>query len=71
MAKALTRKQRILAEYLFDVWDDRDFVLGIILMLQGDEEVQEMLDYIESKDWGSPSDLTIKALFIVEDREIS
>ncbi len=65
---ALTEKQAELKGKLYAIWDEPDFVGGIGTMLEGDEEVQEMLDYIDSGDWVNFSDLTLKALSINRDR---
>ena len=67
--KSLSTKEEILVRKLISVWKDKEFVLGIICTLENDEEVQEMIDYIDSDEEKTPSDLTAKALYIANDRK--
>ncbi len=68
---ALSAKQQELKDKLYAIYDNRDFVQGIGPILANDDEVQEMLDYVESGDWVTFSDLTLKALVINRDRPTS
>ncbi|MGD6877844.1 hypothetical protein [Bacillus infantis] len=68
MNSNLSKKEEVLAKKLISVWKDKEFVLGIICTLKNDEEVQMMIDYIDSDGEKTPSELTTKALFIAKDR---
>lgn len=65
---SLSEKEELLVRKLIRIWKDEEFILGIICTLENDEEVQIMLDYIDSEDEKTPSDLTTKALLIAHDR---
>lgn len=65
----LTEKQNKLRSALYEIFDVKDFVMGIGCTLQGDDEVQRMIDFINSGEWDGPSDLTVKALLIAQERE--
>ena len=43
---ALSAKQQELKDKLYAIYDNRDFVQGIGPILANDDEVQEMLDYV-------------------------
>lgn len=60
----LSENEEILVRKLISVWKDEEFILGIICTLKNDEEVQEMIEYIDSDGEKTPSDITTKALFI-------
>lgn len=64
----LSPKQQKLKDKLYAIWDNWEFVGGIGSLLKGDEEVQRMIDYIDSGDWVSFSDITLKALDIERNR---
>lgn len=66
--KKLTNNQQLLTRKLIEVWKDKDFVKGIVFTLKGEDEVLEMLDFVESKNYERPSDITAKALYIAEAR---
>lgn len=64
MNSNLSKNEEILVRKLISVWKDEEFVLGIICTLKNDEEVQEMIEYIDSDEEKTPSDITTKALFV-------
>lgn len=68
-SNSLSEKEKVLVSELIAVWKDKDFVLGIICTLKGDDEVQAMIDYIRAGDFDSPSDITTEALFIANKRK--
>lgn len=47
---SLSEKEELLVRKLIRIWKDEEFILGIICTLENDEEVQIMLDYIDSED---------------------
>ena len=67
-SNSLSEKERELTKELISVWKDKEFVLGVICTLKGDDEVQTMLDYIRADEWETPSDITAEALFIASNR---
>jgi|GEM_PF-5911576 len=71
MTGNLTEKQRKLKSSLYAILNDSDFVVGIGSTLRGDDEVQEMLDFIDSKKWSHDYDLFVKAIQIANARKTS
>ncbi len=70
MARTLTEKQRELKRSLYAIFDNEDFVVGIGSTLRGDDEVQEMLDFIDSGEWSHDYELLVKAIQIASARKI-
>ncbi len=64
----LSKKEMELVQKLLSIWNNADFVAGIIFTLKGDEEIQKMIDYITYDNWQTPSDVTAEAIFIAQDR---
>lgn len=69
MAGTLTEKQRELKRSIYAIFDNEDFVVGIGSTLRGDDEVQEMLDLIDSKMWSHDYDLFVRAIQIANARK--
>lgn len=61
--------EKKLIEVLTKLWNDPDFILGVRVCLQTDEERQEVLDAIDSGELPEPGDITLFALNIHLDRE--
>lgn len=61
--------RKALANELAAVWKDRDFILGILCFLDNDEEVNQMRNFVLSKEWNEPYELTVKALMIDHNRK--
>ena len=69
MTGTLTEKQQRLKKSLYEIFNNEDFVVGIGSTIRGDDEAQEMLDFIESNEWKDPYELTVKALLIDHNRK--
>jgi hypothetical protein len=67
---SLSKTKQTLKEKLYATWDDRDFVMGIGSMLVDDNDAQEMMDYLDSNEWNTFSDLILKALTIYKRHNI-
>lgn len=61
-------RKRLVAE-LRKIWNDKDFVRGIITYLETDEECEEMLSFISKNKDVTASELTLMALDIDSERE--
>ena len=71
--KVFTEIEKQLIGILRDIWDDKDFILGVITDLETDEERQTVIDYIkENRDTASDSitdDIILLSLFIDQTRQ--
>lgn len=57
-----------LIKKLYEIWDDKDFVLGVISPLDEEFEIKQVLDYIESNENVEPSQLILLSMSIDKDR---
>ena len=64
----LTNTEKKLIQVLRDIWDDKEFVLGVVTDLETDEERQAVLDYIQSNDGVTTEDIVLLALHIDTER---
>lgn len=60
----MTKTEELLVKKLFAVWNDAEFVCGVISNLETDEERQAVLDYIKDNDGASAEDISLLALHI-------
>lgn len=60
----LTTIEKELVKKLYTIWDDDEFVLGIICDLDDDYERKFVLDFIESTDDVTPEQIILLALNI-------
>ncbi len=65
---AISKQNKELIDILFSIWDNKNFVLGVVCNLETDEEAQSMIDFIRSNDGLSTDDILLKSLFINRDR---
>ncbi|MFR7417986.1 hypothetical protein [uncultured Megasphaera sp.] len=61
--------EKTLKDRLFQIWKNPEFVGGVLICLQTDEERQDILDAIEAGELPEPGDITLFALNIHLDRE--
>ena len=61
--------EKTLKDRLFQIWKNPEFVGGVLICLQTDEERQHILDAIEAGELPEPGDITLFALNIHLDRE--
>lgn len=59
-----TAKADELKKILFDIWDDKEFMLGVLMDLKTDEHRQRMIDLIEKEGIDDSSTITLAALDI-------
>jgi hypothetical protein len=64
----LTHTEEKLIQVLRDIWDDKEFVLGVLTDLETDEERQAVLDYIQHNDGVTTEDIVLLALHIDNER---
>ena len=64
----LTKTEKQLIQVLRDIWDDKEFVLGVVTDLETDEERQAVLDFIKSNDDVTTEDIVLLALHIDNER---
>lgn len=64
----MNKTKEILIKKLYSIWDNRDFVLGVISPLDEEFEMKQVLDYIEANEDATPSELLLVALSIDKDR---
>ena len=64
----LTKTEERLVDKLLAIWNDAEFVAGVLAYLESDVERQTMLDYIAKTDNVTPDDLALLALFIDKQR---
>lgn len=57
-----------LKKRLYEILDDRDFVLGVVSPLDGESEMKQVLDYIEANEKVEPSQIILLAMSIDKDR---
>ena len=64
-----TEKATELKKLLLDIWDNQNFILGILVSLKTDEHRQKMIDLIE-KEGITDSDTIILASLCIKDGDI-
>lgn len=64
----MNKTKEALIEKLYSIWDNRDFVLGVISPLDEEFEMKQVLNYIEANEDVTPSELLLVALSIDKDR---
>ena len=64
----LTRTERQLVDKLLTIWNDEEFVAGILAYLEDDAERQMVLDYIAENENASTEDLVLLSLYIDQQR---
>lgn len=64
----LTGAQKKLYNILIDIWDDVDFIAGVLNSLESDEECEDVIEYIENNKAVSPSQITLLAIDIDHSR---
>ena len=64
----LTKTEEQLVDKLLAIWNDTEFVVGILAYLESDEERQMMLDYIAENEKVSTEELVLLSLSIDKQR---
>lgn len=64
----LTKTEKRLMDALRNIWDDKEFVIGVLTDLETDEERQIVMDHIESNDNVTSEEITLLSLFIDSER---
>lgn len=67
--KPATDKEQELFDILHNMWNDVEFVNGVLSFLKTDDERQDMIDAIDCGDVKGPSDIVLFASDIDDDRE--
>ena len=66
----LTQTEKRLIGMLRDIWDDKEFVLGVVTNLETDEERQAVIDYIQNNEEVTTEELVLLSLDIELNRKI-
>ena len=64
----LTDAEKKLYEMLLKIWDDTDFLVGALNSLKDDEEREEVIEFIESNEDVTASQITLLTLDINQSR---
>ena len=64
----LTETEKKLYEMLLKIWDDTDFLVGALNSLKDDEEREEVIEFIESNEDVTASQITLLTLDINQSR---
>lgn len=65
----LTETEKKLYEMLLKIWDDTDFLVGVLNSLKDDEEREEVIEFIESNDDVTSEQITLLSLDISQSRD--
>lgn len=64
----MNKTKEALIKKLYSIWDDREFVAGVVSFLDEEFEMKQVLDHIEANEDITPSELLLIALSIDKDR---
>ena len=64
----LTITERQLAEMLSVIWDNNDFIVGVLNVLKNDDERNEVIEFIESNDDVTSEQIDLLSLNISQSR---
>lgn len=62
--RKLTEVEKKLVKKLRDIWNDKEFVIGVLSHLKDDEERGELIEFIDSNDDVTSETVTLLALDI-------
>ena len=65
----LTITERQLAEMLSVIWDNNDFIVGVLNVLKNDDERNEVIEFIESNDDVTSEQIDLLSLNISQSRD--
>lgn len=65
----LTETEKHLYKLLLSIWDDNDFIIGVLNALEDDDECKEVIEFIESKEKVTASEITLLSLDISQSRD--
>lgn len=67
--RKLTEVEKELVKKLRDIWDDKEFVIGVLSHLKDDEERGEIIELIDSNDNAKSEDVVLLSLDIDRSRD--
>nr|DAN07531.1 MAG TPA: hypothetical protein [Caudoviricetes sp.] len=67
--RKLTEVEKELVKKLRDIWNDKEFVIGVLSHLKDDEERGELIEFIGSNDDVTSEAVTLFALDISQARD--
>lgn len=67
--RKLTEVEKELVEKLRAIWNDKEFVIGVLSHLKDDEERGELIEFIDSSDDVTSEAVTLLALDISQARD--
>lgn len=67
--RKLTEVEKELVEKIRAIWNDKEFVIGVLSHLKDDEEREELIEFIDSNDDVTSEQITLFALDISQTRD--
>lgn len=67
--RKLTEVEKELVEKIRVIWNDKEFVIGVLSHLKDDEEREELIEFIDSNDDVTSEQITLFALDISQTRD--
>lgn len=67
--RKLTEVEKELVKKLRDIWDDKEFAVGVLSHLKNDEERGEIIEFIDSNDNAKSEDVVLLSLDIDRSRD--
>ncbi len=67
--RKLTEVEKELVKKLRDIWNDKEFVIGVLSHLKDDKERGELIEFIDSNDDVTSEAVTLLALDISQARD--
>lgn len=65
----LSNTEKQLLELLSEIWDDSDFIVGVLNSLKDDDERKEIIEFIENNDDVTSEQIVLLSLDISQSRE--
>ena len=65
----LSNTEKQLLELLSEIWDDSDFIVGVLNSLKDDDERKEIIEFIENNDDVTSEQIVLLSLDISQSRD--
>ena len=65
----LSNTEKQLLELLSEIWDDSDFIVGVLNSLKDDDERKEVIEFIENNDDATSEQIVLLSLDISQSRD--
>lgn len=64
----ISKTRKLLIDKLFSIWNNKNFVIGVICNLKSDDEVQHIIRFIQNNKGASTDDILLESLRIDSER---